>query len=119
MKNYYLSIVTLAIAAVLSSCESSTTPPKSNAVFTDSTLFILSEGDGGQNNARLDAYSFKKDSLYADIISPLGDVGNDIQLIGKRMYVLLENSSKIFSVNPDSVADRSSISFPPGETPYN
>src|SRR5438046_2238717 len=101
MKKYLVLFVCALLGAVLSSCESTTTPPGSgNAKFTDSTLFILSEGDGGQNNARLDGYSLKNDLLSANIISPLGDIGNDIQIIGKRMYVVLENSNKILSVNP-------------------
>jgi len=93
--------------------------PSGNATFTDSTLFILSEGGFQKNNAELDGYSFRKDSLTKNIITPLGDIGNDIQIFGKRIYVVLENSNKILSVNPDSSADHVPISFPQGSTPYN
>jgi hypothetical protein len=94
------------------------TPSPNNATFTDSTLFIVSEGNYGKNNAELDGYSLKKDSLSKDIINPLGDIANDIQIFGKRMYVLLENSNKILNVNPDSIADRTSIQFTAGVTPF-
>lgn len=104
----------------LVSCESTTTPPgPTNAKFTDSTLFIVSEGGFGNNNAQLDGYSLKKDSLISKLINPLGDIGDDIQIFGKRLYIVLENSNKILSVNPDSVADHISIQFPAGSTPYN
>src|SRR4051812_6837980 len=109
-------LVALSFLVLLSSCESTNTPGKSNATFTDSTLFILSEGQSGKINSELDGYSLKKDTISMDIISPLGDIGNDIQVFGNRVYVLLENSNKILSVNPDSVADKISIQFPAGTT---
>jgi len=119
MNKYLVLFICTVASALLSSCESTTTPGTPNAKFTDSTLFVLSEGDGGKINAQLDGYSLRKDSLIPNIINPLGDIGNDIKIIGKRMYLVLENSSKILSVNPDSVADRFAITFPGGETPYN
>ncbi len=119
MKKYLFLLSCALLSAFLASCESTTNPPTGNTVFTDSTLFILSEGGYGKNNAELDGYSLKKDSLSVDIIKPLGDVGNDIRIIGKRMFIVVENSNKILSVNPDSVADRISIQFPAGVTPYN
>jgi hypothetical protein len=119
MKKYAFLIFCAFLSAILASCESTTTPTTGNTVFTDSTLFILSEGGFNKNNAELDGYSLKKDSLSVDIIKPLGDVGNDIRIIGKRMFIVVENSNKILSVNPDSVADRTSIQFPAGATPYN
>ena len=54
-----------------------------------------------------------------NIIQPLGDIGNDIQIFGKRIYAVLENSNKIISINPDSASDHISIQFPAGVTPYN
>src|SRR5579872_3623201 len=119
MKKNILLILCAAISALLCSCESTTTPTTGNAVFSDSTLFALSEGGYGFKNAELDGYSLKKDTLSSNIIQPLGDVGNDIRIFGKRIYIVLENSNKILSVNPDSVADRVSIQFPSGVTPYN
>ncbi len=119
MKKYLFLFATALLSAFLSSCESTTTPSTGNAVFTDSTLFILSEGGFGKNNAELDGYSFKKDSLSRNIIQPLGDIGNDIQIFGKRVYAVMENSNKIISINPDSAADHVSIQFPAGSTPYN
>src|SRR4051794_35397823 len=111
MNKYLVFFLSVLAGVMLSSCESTTTPSTGNAKFTDSTLFILSEGQSTKNNAQLDGYSLKKDSLVSNIINPLGDIGNDIKIIGKRIYVVLENSSKIISVNPDSVADRFAIIF--------
>ena len=118
MKTTLLSILIISAATLLSSCESTTNPPSSGSTFTDSTLFALSEGGFGSNNAQLDTYSLKSSTLSSNIINPLGDVGNDIQIFGKRMFIVLENSNKILSVNQDSVADKISISFPTGATPY-
>jgi hypothetical protein len=118
MKKYLILFITISASVFLSSCESTTTPGPTKVVFTDSTLFMLSEGSGGKNNAELDAYSLKTDTFTGKIINPLGDIGNDIQLFGNKIYVILEGSNKILAVNPDSVADRTSITFPGTVTPY-
>ena len=120
MKNnsVILAILILSASLLLSSCESTSTPPDTAVVFTDSTLFILSEGAFGSSNAQLDVYSLKNNTLSSDIVKPLGDVGNDVQFFGKRLFIVLENSNKVLSVNPDSVADRTSIPLQIGATPF-
>jgi hypothetical protein len=118
MKKYLVLFACALISAFLSSCESTTPPIATPKVLTDSTLFIVSEGNATKNNSELDAYSLKTNTLSSNIVNPLGDIANDIQLFGDRLYVLLENSNKVISINPDSVADRKTIQFPAGVTPY-
>src|ERR1051325_11024603 len=119
MKKYISVFIALLLGTFLSSCESTTPPATCSQSFTDSTLFTLSEGGLGKNNAELDAYRLKDNSLATNIISPLGDIGNDIRIFGNKVYVLLENSNKIIAFDPASPCTATSIDFPNGSTPYN
>src|SRR5882762_7950085 len=105
MKRQLMLPIVIFACAFFTGCETTTTPGGGTNTFTDSTLFSLSEGGFGSSNSRLDAYSMKTNTLTSDILPSLGDVGNDIQLFGKRVYVVVENSNKIVSVNPDSTSD--------------
>ncbi len=118
--NKILTLLLLAFSTILYSCESTVSPKPPEVTITGTTLFIVSEGGFGKNNAQLDAYSIKgNDTTFTqNIIQPLGDIGNDIQFFGKKLYIVLENSNKIEVVNPDSIADRTSIQFPGQVTPF-
>ena len=64
----YLLFVFLASAALLSACESTTTPPSTTS-------------------------------------QPLGDVGNDVQFINSKLYIVLDNSDKIVVATPPVISD--------------
>lgn len=66
-------------------------------------LFILNEGNMGSNKASIDFYDIETDSLYRNIyptvnptvIKELGDVGNDIQIYGSKLYAAINVSGKL------------------------
>ena len=66
-------------------------------------MYLLNEGNMGSNKCTLDYVDFVQGyyvrNLYAErnptVIKELGDVGNDIQVYGSRLYVVVNCSNKI------------------------
>ena len=66
-------------------------------------LYILCEGNLGSNKARLDYMNLEKGDYYANWygamnpkqLKELGDVGNDIQQYGNRLYAVINCSHKV------------------------
>jgi DNA-binding beta-propeller fold protein YncE len=109
---YTISILFFLIISVLLSCrkdelvvptEYEILPveidPHSNPV----GMYLLNEGNMGSNKASLDFVDFKNAfyirNLYAErnptVIKELGDVGNDIQIYGSKLYAVINCSHKV------------------------
>ncbi|MDR3245278.1 MAG: YncE family protein [Prevotellaceae bacterium] len=66
-------------------------------------FYLLNEGNMGSNKATLDYYDFAtgtyRRNIYADanpdVPKELGDVGNDLQIYGSRMYAVINCSNKV------------------------
>lgn len=66
-------------------------------------MYLLNEGNMGSNKASIDFVDFRNGyyarNLYAErnpsVIKELGDVGNDIQIYGSRIYAVINCSHKI------------------------
>ncbi len=66
-------------------------------------MYLLNEGNMGSNKCTLDYVDFAQGyyvrNLYAErnpqVIKELGDVGNDIQIYGSRIYAVINCSNKI------------------------
>ena len=66
-------------------------------------MYLLNEGNMGSNKSTLDYVDFVQGyyvrNLYAErnptVIKELGDVGNDIQIYGSRIYAVINCSNKI------------------------
>lgn len=66
-------------------------------------IFVLNEGNMGSNKATIDFYDPAKDTLYRNIyptvnptvVKELGDVGNDIQIYGGKLYAVINVSGKV------------------------
>lgn len=66
-------------------------------------MYILNEGNMGSNRATIDYVDFRSATyirdLYAErnpnVVMELGDVGNDIQLYGNKLYAVLNCSHKV------------------------
>ncbi|WP_312901527.1 YncE family protein [Chryseobacterium taichungense] len=66
-------------------------------------FYLLNEGNMGSNKATLDFFDYTTGTyhrnIYAEInpnvIKELGDVGNDIQIYGSKMYAVINVSNKI------------------------
>lgn len=67
-------------------------------------IFILNEGGFNQNNASLSYYDYDAKTLTADIFNQenhrgLGDTGNDAQIYGSKMYIVVNASSTVEVLN--------------------
>jgi DNA-binding beta-propeller fold protein YncE len=66
-------------------------------------MYVLNEGAMGQNKSSLDFVDFRNAyyvrNLYAErnskVIKELGDVGNDIQIYGSKLYAVINCSHKV------------------------
>lgn len=66
-------------------------------------MYLLNEGNMGSNKASIDYVDFRNGyyirNLYAErnptVIKELGDVGNDIQIYGSRLYAVINCSHKV------------------------
>jgi len=66
-------------------------------------LYVLCEGNMGSNKARLDYMNLERGEYYSNWygaqnpkqLKELGDVGNDIQLYGNRLYAVINCSHKV------------------------
>ena len=66
-------------------------------------LYLLNEGNMGSNKATLDYYDFTSATytrnIYSaanpDIAQSLGDVGNDLQIYGNRLYAVINASNLV------------------------
>lgn len=66
-------------------------------------LFLLNEGNMGSNKATLDYFDYETGvytkNIYAErnpnIVKELGDVGNDIQIYGSKLYAVINCSNLI------------------------
>lgn len=66
-------------------------------------MYLLNEGNMGSNKATIDYLDFSKGiyirNIYGErnpnVIKELGDVGNDIQIYGNRLYAVINCSHKV------------------------
>lgn len=80
--------------------ETGLAPPENTAI---KGFYILNEGNMGSNKCTLDFFDYTTGSyrrnIYAEInpsvVKELGDVGNDIQIYGSKLYVIVNVSNKI------------------------
>jgi YVTN family beta-propeller protein len=74
-------------------------------------LYVLNEGNMNMNKASLDyldlttgRYSRRLFEAYnPEVTKGLGDVGNDIQIYGSKMYIVVNNSNKVEVVDAGTV----------------
>ena len=112
MKKYLSGIMALALAAAATSCSDDPKEPtgpepdqqgEPMAIAGYSGMYILNEGAFGQNQARIDKLDFSTGAYYEDlyvksnpdVVMALGDVGNDLQLNGNRLYAVVNGSHKV------------------------
>ncbi|CAL1517732.1 hypothetical protein MMC2321_01468 [Chitinophaga sp. MM2321] len=80
------------------------TPVDSPAVYNVvKGFYLLNEGNMGSNKASLDYYDYTKGEYHKNIyatanptaVKELGDVGNDIQVYGNKVYAVINVSNKV------------------------
>ncbi len=103
----WLSVALLLFTAcrediVIASAEHESLPVK-NEQSSFAGFYLLNEGNMGSNKCTLDYIDFENGSytrnLYAErnpnVIKELGDVGNDLQIYGSKMYAVINSSHKV------------------------
>ena len=89
--------------------------------YTDITgFFLLNEGNMNENMCSIDHYDYTQGSYFRNIfglVNPyvvmnLGDVGNDIQSYGTKMYVIVNCSNKVTVMHFPSVKYIKDIDIP-------
>jgi len=78
-----------------------------NQITAVNGLYLLNEGNMGSNKASLDYYDYATGLYRRNIYNEanpsatlgLGDVGNDIQIYGTRLYVVVNMSNKVEVLN--------------------
>lgn len=109
---YYTYLILALLSILLSSCrddelvvptEYEILPLDINPEANPMGIYVLNEGNMGSNKASLDYIDFRTAlyvrNLYAErnpkVIKELGDVGNDIQIYGGRIYAVINCSHKV------------------------
>lgn len=83
-------------------------------------MYLLNEGNMGSNKASIDFVDFKNAyyvrNMYAErnptIIKELGDVGNDIQIYGSKLYAIINCSHKVEVMDAKSLVRIGQIDIP-------
>ncbi len=86
-------------------------------------LFILNEGLFQQNNSTLSYYNFKDgtftENIFLDVNHRgLGDVGNDLQRYGSKLYIVVNNSNIVEVVDVNTVKSLKTINLPQKQPRY-
>jgi YVTN family beta-propeller protein len=122
MKNFKLNSLlgSLALLFILASChkDAKVTPP--HVAVTDG-YYILNQGLFNDNNSTLSFYSYTSKQVAADIFSAvnsrgLGDTGNDIEIYGSKMYIVMNVSSTVEVVDAKSAKSLQQIKLFNGAT---
>ena len=85
-----------------------------------SKLFVLNEGGYGSNNSSLDFLRFSDGSyvrgafrkMNPDVAGGLGDVGNDIAVIGNELWIAVNNSGIVQVVSAEDEKELAAIEVP-------
>lgn len=100
MKRLYFTLLVVAVA--FSACRKEI-PVDPIEIQTTKGFYLLNEGNMGSNKASLDYYDYATGEYMLDIfpkINPdvgfmLGDVGNDLQVYGNRLYAVINLSNMV------------------------
>jgi len=116
MKNLKPNIL-LTVAALsftLASCHKD--KPVNPFTKPDNGIYVLNQGVQNDNNSTLSFYDYTSKSTTADIFQSvnnrgLGDTGNDIEIYGSKMYIVVNVSSTLEVVNPGTAKSIKQIKF--------
>jgi YVTN family beta-propeller protein len=97
--------IALAFITTLASCHKDKVVPVSDTpTAVRAGLYVLNQGGFMSNNSTLTFYNYTTKQLTPDLYSsvngkPLGDTGNDIEIYGSKMYIVVNYSSVVDVVN--------------------
>ena len=83
-------------------------------------FYLLNEGNMGSNKAELDYFDFARGvyhrNIYAEanptVVKELGDVGNDIQVYGSKLYAAINVSNYIEVMDAHTAKHIGSVEIP-------
>lgn len=129
MKHQFIILLAALFALLLLSCredvplllsEETITDPGSAGAGRYAGFYLLNEGNMGSNKATLDYYDFATGlylrNIYAErnpsVPKELGDVGNDLQLYGNRLYAVINASNKVEVMDAQSTRRLGYVDIP-------
>lgn len=102
---------------IIPSTNTQVTPGKTGSAVG---FFLLNEGNMGSNKATLDYFDYESGSyirnIYAErnpgVVKELGDVGNDIQIYGDKLYAVINVSHLVEVMDVNTAKHIEKISIP-------
>lgn len=107
----YKILLYITLLATIFGCRketNNTTETLSSQPITDTSntfqrLYVLNDGNMNENRSTIDYVDFSAQKYYSNIypyynpkvVKELGDVGNDIQIYGSKMYAVINMSNKV------------------------
>ena len=89
-------IYSMLFAVSFTACEKNNPVPNPEPGETVSGVFILNQGDWGQNNAGISYYDFETGDFRFDITNQtLGDLAQDMIAYGSKLYVTVSESGRV------------------------
>jgi hypothetical protein len=126
MKKYLIIILSLIVITSCRDDEPLIPSTSTQVTHPDPTLgpvkgfFLLNEGNMGSNKATLDYYDYETGvytkNIFAErnpgVVKELGDVGNDIQIYGERLYAVINCSNFVEIMNVNTAKHIGVVSIP-------
>ena len=127
MKQYRFLLISIAFLLAFSSCrEDVIIPEELIDNVTDGEageiigFYLLNEGNMGMNKASIDYFDYTTGNYHQDIypsrnpsiVKELGDVGNDIQIYGNKLYAVINCSNYIEVMDKRTAVHIGSVAIP-------
>ena len=113
--------IAILMLITLIGCSKDPIAPGTENSFSTKGVYILNEGGFTKSNSSLSFFLPDSHKLYPDVflaknLRPLGDVANDMVLVGNKAFIVLNNSDKIEIISTDNHASLGTINLP-GDNP--
>jgi hypothetical protein len=126
MKKTFLILINIGICCLSCRKEEESIIPSTDTVVTagvawpEGGFFLLNEGNMGSNKATLDYFDYKtgkySKNIYAErnpgVVKELGDVGNDIQIYGSKLYAVINCSHLVEVMDVHTAKHLAAVSIP-------
>lgn len=127
MKNTITLFALIGIAVYTISCRkeenivpSTETPVTDSASTSIKGFFLLNEGNMGSNKATLDYFDYETGiytkNIYAErnpgVVKELGDVGNDIEIYGNKLYAVINCSHFVEVMDVNTAKHIKAVTIP-------
>lgn len=94
-------IPVLLFAVSVTACRKDKNDGPSSQQLSSQGIFILNEGNWNHNNSTLDYYDYQSQKMNNNVYSnanegaALGDVGQDVQVYGSKIYIVVNGSNSV------------------------